>query len=58
MFTIAPNSQTTVVWYSHFCRLHFDILSNFNRPQGSHYSLDWTTGLDYWTGLLNSPRMV
>jgi len=21
---------------------------------GSHYSLDWTTGLDYWTGLLDS----
>ena len=20
-----------------------------------HYSLDWTTGLDYWTGLLDSP---
>ena len=22
---------------------------------GCHYSLDWTTGLDYWTGLLDSP---
>ena len=20
---------------------------------GCHYSLDWTTGLDYWTGLLD-----
>ena len=20
---------------------------------GSHYSLNWTTGLDYWTGLLD-----
>ena len=22
---------------------------------GSVYSLDWTTGLDYWTGILDSP---
>ena len=22
---------------------------------GSLYSLDWTTGLDYWTGILDSP---
>ena len=22
---------------------------------GCIYSLDWTTGLDYWTGLLDSP---
>ena len=25
---------------------------------GSVYSLDWTTGLDYWTGPLDSPKMV
>ena len=25
---------------------------------GSVYTLDWTTGLDYWTGLLDSPKMV
>jgi len=25
---------------------------------GSVYSLDWTTGLDYWTGPLDSPEMV
>ena len=22
-------------------------------PTGRHYSVDWTTGLDYWTGLLD-----
>ena len=26
---------------------------SFNK--GCLYSLDWTTGLDYWTGLLDSP---
>ena len=24
---------------------------------GRHYSVDWTTGLDYWTGLLDSRKM-
>ena len=24
-------------------------------PKGSIYSLDWITGMDYWTGLLDSP---
>ena len=23
--------------------------------KGSLYSVDWTTGLDYWTGILDSP---
>jgi len=22
---------------------------NYMKKEGSHYSLDWTTGLDYWT---------
>jgi len=26
--------------------------------QGNVYLLNWTTGLDYWTGLLDSPKMV
>jgi len=30
----------------------------YSSERGSHYSLDWTTGLDYWTGLLDSPKMV
>ena len=24
---------------------------------GRHYSVDWTTGLDYWTGLLDSRKL-
>jgi len=24
---------------------------------GCLYSLDWTTGMDYWTGLLDSPKL-
>ena len=27
----------------------------FSAGKGSVYSLDWTTGMDYWTGLLDSP---
>ena len=25
--------------------------------EGRHYSVDWTTGLDYWTGLLDSQKL-
>ena len=28
------------------------------KEYGSHYSLDWTTGLHYWTGLPDSPKTV
>ena len=34
--------QTTILPYQAFI-------------QGSLYSVDWTTGLDYWTGILDSP---
>ena len=28
------------------------------KEYGSHYSLDWTAGLHYWTGLPDSPKTV
>jgi len=39
---VSENAGTALAWNSN----------------GSHYSLDWTTGLDYWTGLLDSPKVV
>ena len=29
----------------------------FAKYTGRHYSVDWTTGLDYWTGLLDSRKL-
>jgi len=36
----------------------FRLWGHSPQNMGSVYSLDWTTGLDYWTGLLDSPKMV
>ena len=33
----------------------FDDFTKSPLKFGCIYSLDWTTGLDYWTGLLDSP---
>ena len=29
----------------------------FHCMTGHHYSVDWTAGLDYWTGLLDSRKL-
>ena len=29
----------------------------FHCMTGCHYSVDWTAGLDYWTGLLDSRKL-
>ena len=33
-------------------RLNFLVMHIMVKSMGCHYSLDWTTGLEYWTGLL------
>ena len=46
-------------------KIHSDLLVNIQRNMiekgrvnhGRHYSVDWTTGLDYWTGLLDSRKL-
>ena len=42
------------------CHMAFEVTStqqlgyDNGSSYGRHYSVDWTTGLDYWTGLLDS----
>ena len=35
-----------------------DTMNECSQGFSSVYSLDWTTGLDYWTSLPDSPKMV
>ena len=42
-----PSTQT-------LCACHVINYECHTHIVGCHYSLDWTTGLDYWTGLLDS----
>ena len=36
-----------------YIRTYVVVLSRvFDNSEGCHYSLDWTTGMEHWTGLL------
>ena len=49
-YTIKWELTPRKVYGSH---LNVIIMTLEGCPGGSLYSLDWTTGLDYWTGLLD-----